>query len=204
MSVAKRKCTFCKEYEEPENGVTHPIGFFCSQDHAYQYSNEKQQKSREKQLKKARSIKVASDKQDRKIHRERKEALRPRSWFLAECQKAVNEFIRIRDKGLPCISCGKPDDGSHQRHASHYRSVGACSVLRFNTKNIYASCAQCNSIKSGNLIEYRIRLKAKYGEELVDWLECQNQTIKYQVETLERIKKIYRKRSRLYLKHKVG
>jgi len=109
----------------------------------------------------------------------------------------VNKYVRLRDKGKPCISCGKLDDGTHQRHASHYRSTAACSSLRFNTKNIYASCQQCNTTKSGNLIEYRISLIKNHGEELVHWLESQNDVVRYDIEYLKRLKKIFNKKIRL-------
>jgi 5-methylcytosine-specific restriction endonuclease McrA len=104
--------------------------------------------------------------------------------------------VRIRDRGKPCVSCGKPDNGTHQRHASHYRSVGACSSLRFNLKNVYASCQQCNTSKSGNLLEYRIRLKARYGESLVEWLESQNEPKRFEIEYLKRLKTLFNKKTR--------
>jgi hypothetical protein len=140
-----------------------------------------------------------SEKQAKKTKREDKERLKTKAQHTSEAQSAVNLFIRMRDKGKPCISCDKPDDGSHQRHASHYRSVGACSSLRFNTKNIWVSCAQCNNIKSGNLIEFRIRLEKKHPG-LPEWLESQNRVSRYEVDYLVRIKKIFRKRARIYHK----
>jgi len=93
---------------------------------------------------------------------------------------------------LPCVSCDKPDDGSHQRHASHYRSVKACSRLRYDERNIFASCAQCNAHMSGNLLEYRIRLVSRYGQERVDWLESQNGVTRYTIEDLKRIKQEFK------------
>ena len=116
------------------------------------------------------------------------------SKWRAEAQAAVNRYVRLRDKGLPCVSCDRPDDGKHQRHASHYRSVKACSALRYNPDNIYASCAQCNASLSGNLIEYRIRLVRRFGVGLVDWLEAQNGVTKYTVEDLKKIISDYRGR----------
>jgi hypothetical protein len=129
-------------------------------------------------------------------------ALKSKSEWIKEAQQAFNEFIRWRDKGKPCISCDKMDDGTHQRHASHYRSVGACTSLRFNTFNVHASCMQCNSILSGNLIEYRIRLKFKLGDERVDWLESQNGIARYDIDYAKRVKRIFKKRTRIYKKLK--
>lgn len=126
-----------------------------------------------------------------------REKIKTKGQWMKEAQTAFNKYIRVRDKGLPCVSCDKPDNGNHQRHASHYRSVGACSALRLNTLNVHASCATCNSVKSGNLIEYRIRLAAKIGRVKVEWLECQNDITRYDIDYLKRIKKIFTSKARM-------
>jgi hypothetical protein len=136
----------------------------------------------------------ARDRQHKQETKTRKDKIKTKTEWLTEAQAAVNAYVRIRDRGKPCVSCGKPDNGTHQRHASHYRSVGACSSLRFNLKNVYASCQQCNTSKSGNLLEYRIRLKARYGESLVEWLESQNEPKRYETDYLIRLRDVFRKR----------
>jgi len=133
----------------------------------------------------------------KKAHKADKEKIKPRTKWVKEAQAEVNAYVRIRDKGRPCISCDRPDDGTHQRHASHYRSTKACSILRFNLKNIHTSCAQCNSNLSGNLLEYRIRLIALKGSDFVDWLECQNDTISYEISYLKRLKALFKKKAKL-------
>jgi len=70
--------------------------------------------------------------------------------------------------------------------------------LRFNTWNVHASCATCNSVLSGNLIEYRIRLRLKLGDERVEWLENQNEIVRYDIEYARRVKAIFKKRTRIY------
>lgn len=159
---------------------------FCNVDCATKCGMERAQKSAEKRK--------------RKEVREAKERIKTRTELAREAQAAVNAYVRLRDMGKPCISCDKPDDGTHQRHASHYRSVGACSSLRFNLKNIYASCQQCNTAKSGNIIEYRIRLVNRYGTEFVEWLESQNGQARYSPEYLKRLKKVFNKRVRIMKK----
>jgi hypothetical protein len=47
----------------------------------------------------------------------------------ADLQKIFNEFIRLRDKGKPCISCGQPKD---YLQAGHFYSVRMYDGLRFN------------------------------------------------------------------------
>ncbi len=139
---------------------------------------------------------------ERKAQREQREAVKRPQDLLAEAQAAFNRYIRIRDAGKSCISCDRPDDGRHQRHASHYRSVGACSNLRFNTFNVHASCARCNKYKSGNVVEYRIRLAKKIGLERVEWLEGQNNVVRYTPDYARRLKQVFTKRARLLHKRK--
>ena len=134
----------------------------------------------------------AREKKERKEWREAKVKLKSRSDWLRESQAVCNKFIRLRDQGKPCISCDKPDDGSHQRHASHYRPTGNCSPLRFHEMNIHASCMQCNSHKSGNLIPYRGALVSLYGAELVEWMEGQNQPFTWEIDDIKAVKEYYR------------
>jgi len=84
-------------------------------------------------------------------------------------QQVFNKYIRLRDDGNLCVSCGKTINGV--RHASHYLSAGGHSAVRFNTDNVWVSCFKCNVMLSGNGIEYRMRLINKIGIERVEWLE---------------------------------
>ena len=131
----------------------------------------------------------------------RKERLKSRADHLREAQAAVNEFIRLRDAHLPCISCDSlPNDhdlmtGSRW-DAGHYRSVGACPELRFEPLNIHRQCVKCNRNLSGNAVEYRIRMVLRIGAEKVDWLEGPHPARKYTVEEIKAIKADYRAKSR--------
>jgi hypothetical protein len=129
--------------------------------------------------------------------RQMKKAIKSKADWMREAQDAFNGFIRVRDAGRPCISCDKPNDGYHQRHASHYRSVKACSALRFNTWNVHASCMQCNAILSGNLVEYRVRLTKKIGAGRVELLDNCNDIARYDIEYLKRVKRIFTKRANM-------
>jgi hypothetical protein len=127
----------------------------------------------------------------------RKEKLKSRADHLREAQAAVNEFVRLRDAHLPCISCDSmPSDhdlitGSRW-DAGHYRSVGACPELRFEPLNIHRQCVKCNRNLSGNAVEYRIRLVKRIGAEKVDWLEGPHSARKYTVDEIKTIKADYR------------
>ena len=185
MANSKRKCGGCGEHFRPLQ--TFPgTSAWCSDKCGLIVAR-----------KRVPMVKAKEAKQARAEHREAKIRIKTRTELAKEAQAEVNAYVRIRDKGRPCISCDRPDDGSHQRHASHYRSTKACSVLRFNLKNIHASCAQCNSNLSGNLLEYRIRLVALKGADFVGWLECQNETRKYDIDYLKRLKTLFKKKAKL-------
>ena len=98
--------------------------------------------------------------------REVKTKVKTVSKLTQDLQKVFNEFIRLRDKGKPCISCGAPGN-----EAGHYFSAGHYTALRFNEMNVNLQCTRCNRYLSGNLIEYRKGLVKKYGKDKVELLE---------------------------------
>ena len=149
-------------------------------------------------LKCAKALPKIARKAEKEQLRQRKEKAKPRSKWLAEAQAAFNKYVRLRDKDLPCVSCGRPATWDGQWHASHFRSVGAASAVRFHLWNVHKACSICNNHKSGNLSEYEPRLREKIGGDKVDWLRTQNQRVRYSVEYLARLKAVFnRKANRL-------
>lgn len=185
MATATRKCANCKTRFRPQRTFPALIAW-CSDACGTALAFKRLPAQREKERM-----------QRKEQHKADKQRIKSRADWLKEAQTAVNSYVRARDSGKACISCDKPDNGHHQRHASHYRSVKACSVLRFNLRNIHASCATCNAVLSGNLLEYRIRLVKQKGATFVEWLECQNETRRYSIEYLKRLKRIFNKRASL-------
>lgn len=150
---------------------------------------------------KAKSVKMAK-KVERETDKARKEALKSRSDWAKEAQSEFNKFIRLRDCDLGCISCDKGSAWVGQWHASHFRSVGAATAVRFNEYNVHKSCSVCNNHLSGNISQYRPRLIEKIGLERVEFLESQNHAARYSIDYLKRIKEIYsRKYKRLERKY---
>lgn len=184
MANKNKKCKWCDEYVEASTGVQTPAGFFCCFDHAIKFANDRGQK------------KAAREQKQVKFQRRKVFADNDRNTQLSLAQKAINEFIRLRDKDEPCISCGRHHTG--QYHAGHYRSVGAAPHLRFNIFNIHKQCSACNNHKSGNAIEYRINLVKKIGVEKVEWIESQNKALKLSIQDIRAIKFYYRKMVKLY------
>ncbi|MFJ3117842.1 recombination protein NinG [Pseudomonas protegens] len=141
--------------------------------------------------------KAALDRVERRAIAVRKEKLKSRADHLREAQAAVNEYVRLRDAHLPCISCDStPNDSDlmtgSRWDAGHYRSVGACPELRFEPMNIHRQCVKCNRNLSGNAVEYRIRLVQRIGAEKVAWLEGLHAPCKYTVEEIKAIKAKFR------------
>ncbi|MEE5088405.1 recombination protein NinG [Pseudomonas alliivorans] len=120
----------------------------------------------------------------------RKEKLKSRADHLRDTQTAFNAWIRERDIGLPCVSCGRHHNG--QWHAGHYRSVGGHPALRFEPLNVWRQCAPCNTHKSGDLVNYRAELVARIGVDKVDWLEGPHEPQKYTIEELKALTAKYR------------
>lgn len=142
-----------------------------------------------------------ADRKERAETKAAKEKLKTKADHAKEAQQAVNEFIRLRDANEPCISCGRYHAGAY--HAGHYRSTKAAPELRFETRNIHKQCAPCNTHLSGNLVEYRIRLIQKIGQDAVEWLEGPHEPKRYTIPELQAIKAEYRAKTR-ELKRKAG
>jgi hypothetical protein len=132
----------------------------------------------------------------RKAHREAKDKAKKLSHWLALTQIVINAYVRARDRDLGCVSCDRPASWGGQWHASHFRSVKAASSIRFHLWNVSKSCSICNNFDSGNIAEYEPRLRAKIGDEKVDWLKTQNQRTVYTREYLARLRKVFAKKTR--------
>lgn len=130
------------------------------------------------------------DKEARAKWRERKAEVKPLKHWEDMTQRVVNDYIRERDRDLPCISCGTWT--TVQWEAGHFRSRGKASHLRYHEDNIHAQCHHCNVHLSGNQQQYRINLIAKIGAERVEALENNNTPHRYTREELDAIRKRYR------------
>lgn len=110
--------------------------------------------------------------------------------LLKRAQKVFNAWIRDRDKYSGCVSCGREVE-----QAGHYRSQNQYSSLRFNEVNVQGQCIRCNHFLSGNLIDYRIGLVDRYGEQKVLHLESVPGFKKWSRTELEAIIKLYETKS---------
>jgi hypothetical protein len=143
--------------------------------------------------------KVAKDKSDlqkveRKHSRARVESVQPLSYYHKKAQAAFNGFIRERDAGQPCISCGR--NTGAKMNAGHYRTVGASKETRYDEDNCHLQCEHCNSYLSGNIGEYRPRLIEKIGHERFDKLVGPHEPKKWTREDLIALAEEYRNKTR--------
>jgi hypothetical protein len=149
------------------------------------------------------AAKVQREKTERKEIRAAKERIKSKADHADDAQKAFNEWVRLRDAGQPCISCGTT--ANVQFCAGHYRTRGACPELRFEPLNVHRQCNKnCNLEKSGNVLEYRIRLVQKIGTENLAWLEGSHEPKRYTIEDLKSIKAEYRDKTRQIKKQIAG
>ena len=154
------KCPICKQTATQKFGLK----LFCGYEHAAEWAKTQQDKRKAKEKAEAR-----------RMDREKLKSLKSRSEWLKELQTVFNKFIRLRDAGIPCISCGHP-------------------ALRFDPANCHAACSICNNYLSGNLVPYRVALIKKIGQAEVDRLEGPQQPLKLTVEEIKELIKHYKLR----------
>ena len=190
MVNRKKRCKCCGDYGEAAEGVQTPKGWFIDYSHAIKHSIDVSRKRSERLRLKALRVHEQEAKNAAKCDRERKMAVKPLSYWMKRSQSAFNAWVRARDAGQPCISCGRFHQG--QNHAGHYRPAGSNPELRFEPDNCHLQCAPCNSHLSGNLSKYRPALIAKIGPGRVEWLEGPHEPKRYRKEDYQAIEAEYK------------
>lgn len=129
----------------------------------------------------------------KKVKPKKKEELKTVRDWMNEAQAMFNKYIRLRDKGRPCVSCLKPYQDNFQ--AGHFYSSGGHKVITFNELNVFSQCVQCNMHLSGNLNEYRKNITKRitpYQLEVLDSLA--HETKKYTVDELRNLIELYKEK----------
>ena len=148
--MKNRRCKNCKEIFEPLKPLQYVCGWKCADEY-------------QKLLKTNKEAKEWRDK--KKVM---KADLMTFSDHIKLFQTVFNTFIRLRDKDLPCVSCGA--EKCEEFHAGHY-IASTYQYLRFNEFNVHKQCSKCNTHLRGNSIPYRIELIKRIGLEEVEYLE---------------------------------
>lgn len=110
--------------------------------------------------------------------------------------KVCHEFIRLRDRHKPCISCGTSWHKGF--HAGHFKKAELFTTIKLDEFNINGQCPQCNLRKDGNEAEYALRLPLRIGQdnydELIRLSELDHSiNFKWDREVLKNIRSYYRK-----------
>lgn len=148
-----KKCKVCKNPFTPQRPLQMVCGILCAN----------------KYLAKRKEVK------DKKDLSEMKKSLLTHKDYLKMLQVVFNSYIRERDKGKGCISCGTPLVNKFD--AGHYFSVGGNASLRFDEDNVFGQCVFCNQHKHGNLIEYGERLPLRIGKVAFEQLKARRNDV---------------------------
>lgn len=190
----RRTCKVCKE----KFTATFDNVWWCCPEHGAIYALELRAKEKVKaEAKRIREQKDA-EKEGRKRRAERREALKTKSQWRVEAQAAFNKYVRLRDEGLPCISCGRLPEQKYggSMDCGHYRSRGAASHLAFNLHNTAGQCVFCNRNMSGAQKAFELGLIDRIGAEKVESLNNDNSNRKFDIPYLQRIKSIFTRKAR--------
>ena len=199
-NLPRRKCAHkaCRKWFHPVRDGQVVCSFEC----ASAIGKEQTAKAREAAKQKAAQRQRTEEKAGRQRRKAKRESFKTKAQWDKEAQSAFNRYIRIRDEGKECVSCGNPLIGKSNYltgsaiDASHYRSRGAASHLKFNVFNVHSACTRCNRQLSGNAVEYRIRLIERIGQERVERLESDNDPRRFDIPYLQRIKSIFTRKAR--------
>ena len=82
---------------------------------------------------------------------------------LINTKTQVHAYVRNRDKGKPCISCGASWNQDFQC-GHHYKSE-TFLTLRFNLDNLHGQCRRCNLHLEGAFDNYALNLPNRIGIE---------------------------------------
>lgn len=180
------KCPICRQPATQRFGLK----LFCGFDHAAEWAKAQAEKSKSKKKKEFNAE-----------TRRMKLAIKKRSEWIADLQKLVNQFVRMRDIGLPCVSCRRSEVEVEQDaigktggawDAGHYLSRGSHPELRFCLDNLARQCKSCNG-GSGNYARknhevqkhFRIELINRIGLERVEWLEGPHEPLKLTIPEIQ-------------------
>ncbi len=139
---------------------------------------------------------VASAKKSnwKKEKKKLKEELETVQSLTKKAQRYFNTFIRTRDKGKPCVSCGKKLPSKFD--AGHYFSSTHKNTT-FNENNVHGQCVRCNRDLHGNLLNYQLGIQERIGaDELIKLHEEAHKIRKFSREELKDIIELYKQKTK--------
>ena len=194
--LKQKRCRSCRREFTPSNSLTKVCSTKCALELVWQKNEQilnRAIKSQQKVIRQAR--------------RERKLKLKRRQDWIKDLQVVFNKFIRLRDRGENCISCGKSEQELKIKNpismvCGHYLSVGSHPELRVTEFNANLQCTRCNggAGKYGQFNgkgitvtnQYRINLIAKIGQKNVDVLEGPHKPLKIDINQIKTLIAVYK------------
>lgn len=193
MTFRRTTCPQCrKKFTAEEKAAHRLIHPECIEAYA-EAEAAKAERKKAKELRALQRIERAAD-------RKKREELKPRAKWLAECQVIVNKIVRLTAlrRGEGCYTCGATPEqkfgGTYD--AGHFRSVGSAPHLRFWMPQIKLQCIVCNRHKGGMALAFRRALIREHGNEWVERLEAMNHIAKFDIDYLKRFKTVMGKKLR--------
>jgi hypothetical protein len=136
-----KKCRNCLEKFEPKNSLQVVCGVKCS----IEYNKTKKEKQ---------AVKFKEYEQEHRNEKKLKASL-------LNTKVQVHEYVRLRDKGKNCISCGTAWTPDFQC-GHHYKSE-TFTTLRFNLDNLHGQCQRCNLFLEGAFDNYALNMPFRIG-----------------------------------------
>lgn len=177
-----RKCKACKQPFTPKYSTTQ---ITCSPCCAFEYAVLQRKKKYDLETRKRRKEFVKND----LAHQ------------FKLTKKVLQKYAKLRDKGLPCISCGTTKNV--QFCGGHFKTAGGYPELALDPKNINGQCNKnCNLALSGNISGnktskgYRQGIIERFGRKRLNYLERYHPPCKWTYEQLVAIRKEYNEKIR--------
>ncbi len=142
----------------------------------------------------------AKAKRERADDQAKRETFKRRADYIAELQVVFNSWVRERDRGKPCICCGKMFDPKDihggQFDAGHYLSRGSAPHLRFDERNVHRQIKGHNRPGGTTRESFRKGMIERIGLEALLALESDCESRDYTIEDLKAMKADYAARLR--------
>lgn len=191
---ARRKCAHCREWFHPSRNEQTVCCIAC----AAEVGKAQREKDRAKALSRQKAERTKAEKEGRQRRRAKRIELKTKSQWRKEAQAEFNKYVRLRDAGKPCISCGRLPEQKlgGTMDCGHYRTRGAARHLAFNLHNTAAQCVYCNRDRAGDQKAFEQGLIQRIGLAAVDVLNNDNTIRNFDITYLQRIKSIFTRKAR--------
>ncbi len=119
------------------------------------------------------AIAYTKEVKEKRIAKEKKKGVdefnqNDKKWLKKQARIYCHKYIRLRDKDLPCVSCGCQYNELNTLQAGHFKNDGNHAMVRYNEDNLAGQCVRCNMHKGGEEKRYEVELRRRIGDARVD------------------------------------